>query len=104
MMWFKDCKVALKVAVTDAALRTLMEQVLVPVQAPVQPVNAKPGLGVAVSVRVVPLSKFAMQVLPQSIPEGELTTVPVPEPAALTLITTDVGGIMPASIAPLPTP
>jgi hypothetical protein len=45
----------LKVAVTDCAVVMLTAQGPVPVQAPPQPVKAKPAPGVAVSDTAVPL-------------------------------------------------
>jgi hypothetical protein len=80
-----DCKVALKVAVTVVAAARVTLQVAVPLQAPLHPVKAKPVLGVAVSVMEDPEGKFAVHVLPQLIPEGALLTVPVPEPAVVTV-------------------
>src|SRR5437867_1143788 len=52
---------------------------------PLQPVNVEPVAGVAVSVTLVPLSKEAEQVAPQSIPAGLEVTVPLPVPAPLTV-------------------
>src|ERR1700730_11972716 len=45
-------------------------------QAPPQPARPQAGAGVAVSVTWAPLLKFALQVEPQSIPAGELVTLP----------------------------
>jgi hypothetical protein len=53
--------------------------VLVPLQAPLQPLKLEPAIGVAVKVTWVPLTKLALQVAPQLIPEGELVTVPLPD-------------------------
>jgi hypothetical protein len=50
-----------------------------PAQAPVHCLNVAPESGVALSVSFVPVSKRAMQVEPQSIPEGELSTSPGPD-------------------------
>src|SRR5437899_2858783 len=60
-------------------------QVPVPVQAPLQPVNVEPASAVAVSVTVVPCENEAEQVAPQSIPVGELVTVPEPVPDFVTV-------------------
>ena len=60
-------------------------QVPVPVQPPLQPVNAEPASGVAVNMTEVPLPKSAAQVAPQVIPAGALVTVPVPVPALETV-------------------
>src|SRR5688572_7231410 len=51
-----------------------------PEQWPVQPPNNVSAMGIAVSITVVFVSKFATQFGPQSIPAGSLTTVPAPEP------------------------
>src|SRR5439155_877277 len=69
---------ALKVAVTDAAAFSVTVQVLVPVQAPLQPEKKKPVPGAAVRVTTVPVVNEAEHVPPQEIPAGELVTVPVP--------------------------
>ena len=58
------------------------EPVVQPV--PLQPPKVEPEAGVAVRVTMVPLLKFAEQVLPQLMPAGELVTVPVPVPALTT--------------------
>jgi hypothetical protein len=56
----------------------LTVQVFAPSQAPLQPANCQPVLGVAVSVTSVSLSNDALQVPPQSMPAGELVTDPEP--------------------------
>jgi hypothetical protein len=56
-----------------------------PEQAPLQPANAHPAAGVAVSVTMVSLVNEAWQVVPQSMPVGTEVTVPLPVPARLTL-------------------
>jgi hypothetical protein len=50
-----------------------------PVQAPAQPAKVDPADGVAVNVTAVSLTRFAVQVLPQSMPAGVDVTVPVPD-------------------------
>ena len=50
----------------------------VPEQDPPQPPNDQPAAGVAVSVTLLPVSKLAEHDEPQSIPPGELVTVPSP--------------------------
>jgi len=76
----------LNVAVTVTAALTVTTQVPVPVQpAPVQPANVEPSAATAVSVTLVPLAKFAEQVVGQIIPVGVLITVPAPVPASLTV-------------------
>jgi hypothetical protein len=52
---------------------------------PDQPLNNEPELGVAVSVTRVPSLNFAEQVPPQAIPDGELVTVPDPDPDLATV-------------------
>ena len=74
-----------KVAVTACAALTVTVQVPVPAQLPLQPLNVEPAPGVAVSVTPVPLANAAEHVTPQTMPAGELVTVPVPVPAALTV-------------------
>ncbi len=55
----------------------------VPEQAPLQPVKTESAAGVGVRVTEVPLVKVAEQAEPQSIPEGEEVTAPVPLPVLL---------------------
>jgi hypothetical protein len=74
------------VAVTAAAAFIVTVHRPVPLQPPpLQPVNADPAFGVAVSVTTVPLTKSAAHVAPQLIPAGLLVTVPVPDPARVTV-------------------
>ena len=56
-------------------------QVPVPLHAPPQPWNIQPLAGVAVRVTGVPELKLALQVELQSIPTGELVTLPPWPPA-----------------------
>jgi len=56
-------------------------QVPVPEQPPLQPLNVEPAAGAAVRVTAVPLVNDPEHVAPQEIPDGVLTTVPVPAPA-----------------------
>jgi len=51
---------------------------------PDHPVNVEPDAGVAVSTTWVPSSNWAVHVLPQLIPLGELVTVPEPDPLSVT--------------------
>ena len=60
-------------------------QVPVPVQSPLQPVNRLVPVAVAVNVTLVPLVTLVVQVLPQSMPAGELLTLPVPAPVLETV-------------------
>jgi hypothetical protein len=71
-------EVLAKLAVTLFAASTVTVQVAVPEQAPLHPVNWYPLSGVAVRVTGVPLLKGALQVLPQSMPAGELVILPLP--------------------------
>lgn len=70
-----------KLAVTDVLAVRVRLHVPVPVQAPDQPVNVEPELGVAVSVTEAPLLKVALQVVGQLMPAGLLAMVPEPVPA-----------------------
>ena len=73
----------LKVAVTDLAESMVMVHGPLTVQAPLQPVKTESAAGVAVRVTEVPLMKLAEQTEPQSMPEGEEVTVPLPVPVLL---------------------
>jgi hypothetical protein len=74
-----------KVAVTDSAALIVTSQLPIPEQPPPdQPANDDPDPAVAVNVTCVPLAKSCEQVEPQSIPAGELVTVPDPLPANAT--------------------
>jgi hypothetical protein len=59
-------------------------QVLVPVQAPLHPVNVEPGAAVAVRTTLSPWAKFAAHVAVQLMPDGALTTLPLPVPPIVT--------------------
>ncbi len=76
---------ASKVAVTVWLPFIVTTQAPVPLQAPPQPANVEPPVGVAVSVTVVPLGNVALHVVPQLMPPGLLVTVPVPVPFLLTV-------------------
>lgn len=75
----------LNVAVTALAALMVTEQVPVPEQAPVHPVNVEPVPAAAVKVTTVPLLKLALQVPGQLMPAGLLLTVPLPVPASVTV-------------------
>lgn len=76
--------VRVKVAVTVAPSCTVQDPV--PLQfPPLQPANMDPLTAVAVSVTLVPGANAAEQVPPQVIPGGLEATVPVPDPARLTV-------------------
>src|SRR5262245_6230958 len=62
-----------------------MQVVVVPVQAPLQPVNVEQAAAAAVSVTDVPVVYEAEQVVPQLMPAGMLVTVPAPAPALETV-------------------
>lgn len=74
---------ALNAAVTFS-FEVMVRLQFVPEQAPLQPENVDPEAGEAVKTTTVPTAKFAVQELPQSIPEGLLETVPFPLPASVT--------------------
>jgi hypothetical protein len=57
----------------------------VPEQAPDHPANVDVPSGVAVRLTAVPASRFALQVVPQSMPPTLLVTVPPPVPAFVTV-------------------
>lgn len=72
------------VAVTDRATVIVTLQAPAPAQAPLHPAKVDPLAAAALKVTLAPLSKAALQVLPQSIPTGDDVTVPLPVPALLT--------------------
>jgi hypothetical protein len=75
-----NVNVGTNVAVTEVFEFIVTTHGPVPVHAPpLQPENALPAFGAAVSVTCVPGANDAEQVLPQLIPDGELVTVPLPE-------------------------
>src|SRR5688500_12975108 len=73
-----------KVAVTCLALSRVTVQLAVPAHAPLQPAKAELPLGTWLSVTTVPLTDSAVQVVGQSMPTGELETLPLPVPASPT--------------------
>jgi hypothetical protein len=75
----------LNVAVTAVAAVIVTVHVPVPSQGALHPVKVEPSAGAAVNVTAVPLAKFAEHVGLQLIPAGALVTVPVPDPASLTV-------------------
>jgi hypothetical protein len=78
--------VRLNVALTDwAVLMVTVQGTVVPVHAPPQPAKAAPDDALGVKLTVSPLTKFAEQVAPQLMPEGELVTVPDAAPAPVLL-------------------
>jgi hypothetical protein len=74
-----------KVAVTDSAAFIVTTQLPVPEQPPPdQPANVDDDPAVAVNVTCVPLAKSCEHVEAQSMPAGELVTIPDPLPANAT--------------------
>src|SRR5216117_4037851 len=79
-------RAGVKVAVTVVAAEIVTTHDPVPEHPPpLQPPKVEPAAGAAVSVTAVPLAKLAAQVAPQSMPAGELVTVPLPVPAGVTV-------------------
>ena len=70
----------MNVAVTVWAAVTLTTQADLPEHAPLHPSNSLPASGTAVKATTVPSAKEPLQVAPQSMPGGELVTVPCPLP------------------------
>jgi hypothetical protein len=60
-------------------------QAPVPLHAPDQPAKSERGSGWAVNETTVPCGKLAVHVLPQSMPEGALVTLPEPAPVRETV-------------------
>jgi hypothetical protein len=83
----KPCVGLLNVAVTFVVTVIVNVQVVVvPLHAvPDQPPKALPAAGAAVNVTDVPYANPLPHVLPQLMPPGADVTVPVPEPARVTL-------------------
>jgi hypothetical protein len=77
--------VAVNVAVADCAEFIVMVHVLPPQDCPPHPENVLPLAGVSVNVTCAPWAKFAVQVVGQLMPDGLLTTVPLPVPASVTV-------------------
>src|SRR5262245_22716620 len=75
----------LKLAVTEAAAFIVTLHAPVPEQAPLQPVNVEPPVGVAVRLTTVPLLYGSEQSAPQLMPAGLEVTVPLPAPVLLTV-------------------
>ena len=81
------CCTSAKVADTVAARSTVTTQVPVPLQpAPDHPVNAEFVDGDAARVTVVPNAKEDAHCVPQLMPAGLETTLPVPLPDSVTVI------------------
>lgn len=88
-----------KFAITDWSAFMVTVHVAVPVHAPPHPTKLDPEAAAAVRIIAVPLSKPAVQVLPQLMPDGVLVTVPLPLPAVITVNTK--GGNGPELAAPI---
>jgi hypothetical protein len=69
-------KSVVNVADTPAFAFIATVQLSIPLQAPPHPARPHALLGVALKVTCVPQGKLALQVEPQSIAAGELTTLP----------------------------
>jgi phage tail protein X len=102
--------VLLKVAVTDwLDVRVITHGAVPEHPPPLQPKKAKSVPGVAVSVTLVPVLKFAEHVPGQLIPAGLLVTVPVPTTVTETVATvgvnvavTDVSDVRVITHVPVP--
>ena len=57
-----------------------MQRPAIPLHAPPQPARPQAIAEVALSVTLVPVSKLALQIEPQLIPDGELVTEPPGSP------------------------
>jgi hypothetical protein len=68
-----------------AALIVTVQVLVVPVQAPDQPLKVDPAVTAAVKVTLLFWLKLAAQVAPQLMPAGELVTVPAPVPDLVTV-------------------
>ncbi len=88
---------AVKVAVTDRAWVIDTTHEPVPVHAPDHPANVEPAAGAAVNVTDVPDPYASEQSLPQSIPTGELVTIPDPVPD-FTTDSVNVAGVVPPGV------
>jgi hypothetical protein len=65
----------------------------VPEQAPLHPAKVDGGIGFAVRVTGVFAGKLSVQSKPQSMPGGELVTVPSPPPLLVTVRGCGRGGL-----------
>jgi len=77
----------LKTAVTASLALSVTAHVgaLLQLPLPVQPAKDEPAAAIAVKVTTVPGLKFALQVCPQSMPDGALVTLPFPVPFKFTV-------------------
>jgi hypothetical protein len=82
----------LKMAVTDFAASIEITQAPVPKHAgPFHPAKVEPAAADGVSVTIVPSTNELLQVVPQEIPAGLETTLPVPVPDSATVSVNDAG-------------
>jgi hypothetical protein len=82
--------------VTIVAALIVTAQVPVPEHPPPdQPMKVAPVPATAVRVTTVPGLKEALQVVPQSMPDGEEVTVPVPVPVVMTARGYEDGSVPP---------
>jgi hypothetical protein len=72
-----------------AAVIETVQVTVVPAHVPLQPAKSELPAAEAVKVTMVPLVNEVEQVAPQSMPAGELVTVPLPVPALLTVNVND---------------
>lgn len=89
-----------KVGKTANAAVTVLSESIVTAQDPVpehpppdHPLKVEPDAAVAVRVTVVPVVTDAVQVEPQSMPEGVDVTVPLPVPLLLMLKVCEAAGV-----------
>src|SRR5580704_16935329 len=76
---------ATKLAVTVVSALSVRAQPSMPLHPPPdQPAKVEPPAAAALNVICVPVSKLAVQVGPQLIPDGVLVTVPAPAPESTT--------------------
>jgi hypothetical protein len=79
-------RATVNVAFTVLAESIVITQVPVPEQLPPdQALNTEPESAVAFIVTVCPAGKLSVQSLGQLIPDGELATLPVPDPSRVTV-------------------
>ena len=76
-------------ATARAAVIETVQVAVVPAQAPLQPAKRALAAGVAVKLTMVLLVNEVEQIPPQSMPAGELVTVPLPVPALVTVSEND---------------
>jgi hypothetical protein len=75
--------------VARAAVIETVQVFVVPVHAPLQPAKSELPVAAAVKVTMAPLVSDVEQTVPQSMPAGELVTVPLPVPALVTVNAND---------------